>query len=79
MTYSVRAQGMLRAVRDGLARLNSLLLEVGSSGENLVFQIRNSKSDSPLPDRESRDLILSPGDDAPPRPRTVRQIDPSAR
>lgn len=46
MTYSVRAQGMWRAVRGGLARLNSLLLEEGSSDEDLVFHIRNSESEA---------------------------------
>jgi hypothetical protein len=52
MTYSVNAQSMFRAVRDGLARLNSLLLETGSSDEDLVFHVRNSASDSPVPDRQ---------------------------
>jgi hypothetical protein len=51
MTYSARTQGMLRAVRDGLARLNHLLLEAGSSDEDLVFHIRKSESDSPVPDQ----------------------------
>jgi hypothetical protein len=51
MTYGVRAQGMWRTVRDGLARLNSLLLEEGSSDEDLVFRIRNSEPETRLLDR----------------------------
>ena len=51
MSYSVRAQGMLRAARNGLARLNHLLLEAGSADEDLVFHIRNPESDGPLPGR----------------------------
>ncbi len=41
MSYSVRTQGMLRAARNGLSRLNHLLLEAGSADEDLVFHIRN--------------------------------------
>ena len=51
MSYSVRAQGMLRAARNGLARLNQLLLEAGSADEDLVFHIRSAGPDGPLPDR----------------------------
>ena len=43
MTYIVKAQGVLRAMRDGLARLNRLLLEAGSSEEDLAFHIRDSE------------------------------------
>ena len=68
MTYRSRAQDMLRAVRNGLARLNDLLVETGSSDEDLVFHIRNSEADRPLSDRESRDLILSRRDEGPERP-----------
>jgi hypothetical protein len=50
MTYGVRTQGVLRVVRHGLARLNHLLLEAGSSDEDLVFHIRKSDPDSPVPD-----------------------------
>ena len=57
MTFRLNAQVMLRAVRDGLARLNGLLVETGNSEEDLVFHIRNS--DHPLSDSELRDLILS--------------------
>ncbi len=52
MTYIVKAQGVLRAMRDGLARLNRLLLEAGSSEEDLAFHIRDSESDSWLLDRQ---------------------------
>jgi hypothetical protein len=60
MTYGVRTQGVLRVMRDGLARLNHLLLEAGSSDEDLVFHIRKSESDSPVPDR--RPPPSRPGD-----------------
>ena len=51
MSYSVRTQAMLRAARNGLSRLNHLLLEAGSADEDLVFHIRNAESDGPPPDR----------------------------
>jgi hypothetical protein len=72
MTYRLNAQDMLRAVRNGLARLNGLLVETGSSDEDLVFHIRNSRADRPLSDRELRDLIPSRRDEAPGRPRAGR-------
>lgn len=56
MTFRLNAQVMLRAVRDGLARLNGLIVETGNSEEDLVFHIRNS--DRPLSDSELRELIL---------------------
>jgi len=51
MSHGVRAQGMLRAARNGLSRLNDFLLEAGSADEDLVFHIRNRESDGPVPDR----------------------------
>ena len=41
-----RAQGLLRAVRERLARLNRVLMETGSSDEDLVFRIRKSGPES---------------------------------
>ena len=72
MTYRLSARGLLRAVRSGIARLNDLLTETGSSDDDLVFHIRNSDGDRPLSDRESRDLILSRHGEAPERPRSER-------
>ena len=51
MSHGVRAQGMLRAARNGLSRLNHFLVEAGSADEDLVFRIRNRESDGPLPDQ----------------------------
>lgn len=47
-----RAQGMWRAVRNGLAQLNRRLAEAGSSDEDLVFHVRHRRSESSLPDRK---------------------------
>ena len=44
MTSRFRAMGMLRAVREKLERLNRVLMEAGSSDEDLVFHIRKSES-----------------------------------
>ena len=52
MTHRLSARGLLRAVRSGIARLNDLLTETGSSDEDLLFHIRNSEPDRRLPDRE---------------------------
>lgn len=60
MTYRSKAQGMWRAMRNGLARLNRLLVEAGGSDEDLVFHVRNSE--------ESRPLDRRPRTSSPPRP-----------
>ena len=46
MKNRFRAMGMLRAVREKLGRLNRVLMEAGSSDEDLVFHIRKSESGS---------------------------------
>jgi hypothetical protein len=51
MTYRLKAQSVLRGMRNGVARLNRLLVEGGSSDEDLVFHIRNSDREGPLSDR----------------------------
>jgi hypothetical protein len=50
MTSRFGAMGMLRAVREKLERLNRVLMEAGSSDEDLVFQIYKSESERPLHD-----------------------------
>jgi hypothetical protein len=45
MTYRKSALGLLRAVRDALARLNGLLAEAANSDEDLVFRIRYPESE----------------------------------
>jgi hypothetical protein len=54
MKNRFRAMGMLRTVREKLGRLNRVLMEAGSSDEDLVFHIRKSKSERPLRDQASR-------------------------
>jgi hypothetical protein len=44
MKSRFRAMGALRTVRDRLGRLNRVLMEAGSSDEDLVFHIRKSES-----------------------------------
>jgi hypothetical protein len=60
MWSRLRAQAMLRAMRERVARLNRVLMETGSSDEDLVFHIRKSEAERPLPDQATR---------APDRPR----------
>jgi len=44
----IRAQGLMRVVREKLARLNRVFTETGSSDEDLVFHIRKSEWERPL-------------------------------
>ena len=46
MKNRFRAMGMVRAVREKLGRLNRVLMEAGSSDEDLVFHIRKSDQGS---------------------------------
>ena len=46
MKNRFRAMGMVRAVREKLGRLNRVLMEAGSSDEDLVFHIRKSEAGS---------------------------------
>ena len=50
--------GVLRAVREKLERLNRVLMEAGSSDEDLVFHIRKSEPERPLRDQLREPLIL---------------------
>jgi hypothetical protein len=54
MKYRLRAQGMLHAVRVGLARLNRVLSEAGSSDEDVIFHIRKSEAERLPPDQAAR-------------------------
>jgi hypothetical protein len=45
---------MLRAVREKLGRLNRVLTEAGSSDEDLVFHIRKSEWEHPVPHQAAR-------------------------
>jgi hypothetical protein len=54
MTNRFRATGLLRAVREKLGRLNRVLMEEGSSDEDLVFHIRKSEWERPLRDQAIR-------------------------
>jgi hypothetical protein len=54
MKNPFRAIDMLRAVREKLGRLNRVLMEAGSSDEDLVFQIRKSESGSFRRDRATQ-------------------------
>lgn len=69
MPHGLTAQRVLRAVWNGLARLNGLLVETGSSDEDLVFHMRNSQADRPPTGGEFHDLALSRADEASERPR----------
>ena len=51
MKNRFRAMGMVRAVREKLGRLNRVLMEAGSSDEDLVFHIRKSEWERPLRDQ----------------------------
>lgn len=57
MTYRLKAQGMWRAMRNGLAGLNRLLAEPGRSDEDLVFHVRCSEPENPLLDRNRERLV----------------------
>jgi hypothetical protein len=54
MAGRLRAMGMLRALREKLGPLNRMLMEAGSSDEDLVFHIRKSELERPLRDQASR-------------------------
>ena len=57
MTYRSRAQSLLRALKEGVGRLNRLLGEAGNSDEDLVFHIRNNSERSPLPGPEAGSFV----------------------
>jgi hypothetical protein len=58
MKSRFRAIGMLRAVREKLGRLNRVLMEAGSSDEDLVFHIRKSEWERPCAIKQSRLLNI---------------------
>ena len=54
MKNRFRAMGMLRTVREKLGRLNRVLMEAGSSDEDLVFHIRKSEWERPVCDQATQ-------------------------
>ena len=54
MKNRFRAMGMVRAVREKLGRLRRVLMEAGSSDQDLVFHIYECDSDPPLRGQAAR-------------------------